>query len=230
MFSFSEAYSSTQASRTFERIREESKGASSLKRLKKIASEKLEKKTKPMVFIEVDMSHVIACRKKHKGDLGFIPFIIRAFIAALTNYPEVQRKKSSGISIALGSGSENIVSLFSKLEDVSTLEIEQKLKNLGRKILNSEEQGMVCDPTFTILNAGSFGSLYSIPKLFDNQLGILCIHDIANRVEIGNKSVSYVPKMSLTFSYDYRIIDGKFAAPLLARVKELLEDPAWFDL
>ena len=79
--------------------------------------------------------------------------------------------------------------------------------------------------TFSITNAGKFGSLLSTPILNPPQSGILGMHKIQDRPMALNGEVVSRPMMYLALSYDHRIVDGKGAVTFLVRVKEALEDP-----
>ena len=80
--------------------------------------------------------------------------------------------------------------------------------------------------TFTITNGGVFGSLLSTPILNPPQVGILGLHKIQDRVVPVNGQVVIRPMMYVALSYDHRIVDGREAVQFLARVKELVEEPA----
>jgi 2-oxoglutarate dehydrogenase E2 component (dihydrolipoamide succinyltransferase) len=80
--------------------------------------------------------------------------------------------------------------------------------------------------TFTITNGGVFGSLMSTPILNPPQVAILGLHKIEERPVAVKGQVEIRPMMYVAMSYDHRIVDGRESVQFLARVKELVEDPA----
>ncbi len=226
--SFSEIGQRAVTDLSLERVKVENQASESLEKLRKVAAEKLSYKTAPMVFVEVDMGEVIAIREKCSSRLGFMPFIIRALTSALKESPEIYGNEPLSLSVALGLENEKIASLTQNLDVLSVKELEEKLKELGvRARAGNFSTDLMDQKSFTVLNAGSFGSLFSAPKMDLAQIGILGVHDIVKRSSVVGDEMGSSSMMYLTFSYDYRIIDGKSAAPFLTRIKEKLEDPVW---
>lgn len=71
-----------------------------------------------------------------------------------------------------------------------------------------------------------FGSLLSTPILNPPQVGILGLHAIHDRPVARESQVVIRPMMYVALSYDHRLVDGREAVQFLARIKELVEDPA----
>jgi 2-oxoglutarate dehydrogenase E2 component (dihydrolipoamide succinyltransferase) len=110
---------------------------------------------------------------------------------------------------------------------LSCAEIEKQLKTLAEKartgtIAIDDLQG----GTFTITNAGLFGSLLSTPILNPPQSGILGMHNIVKRAVVVGDEIVIRPMMYLALSYDHRIVDGKQAVSFLMHIKKNLEEPA----
>jgi 2-oxoglutarate dehydrogenase E2 component (dihydrolipoamide succinyltransferase) len=80
--------------------------------------------------------------------------------------------------------------------------------------------------TFTISNAGVYGSLNSMPILNLPQSAVLGMHKIQQRpVVLPDGSIAARPMMYLALSYDHRLIDGRQAVSFLVRVKDCIENP-----
>lgn len=203
-------------------------------------------------FNEVDMSGVMALRKKHKEafaekheiNLGFMSFFVKAVCGALKAFPDVNSQivaddqgkpavQSHGycdVAIAVASPKGLVVPVIRNAESLSFAEIESTIKDFGvrakgGKLDLSEMQG----GTFTITNGGVFGSLLSTPILNPPQSGILGMHGIKNRaIENPDKPGEIVlrPMMYLALSYDHRIVDGAGAVRFLVHIKDAIEDPA----
>lgn len=194
-------------------------------------------------FNEVDMSSVIALRKKyqkefqekHQIKLGFMSFFTKAVTVALEKYPDVNsyienneivHPKYNDIGIAVQTDKGLMVPVIRNAETMTLAEIEHSIKELASKARNKklsidEMQG----GTFSITNGGVFGSLLSTPILNPPQAGILGMHNIQERPVAINGEVEIRPMMYIALSYDHRIIDGRDSVGFLVAIKEMIEAP-----
>ena len=230
-----------KGSRTFRREK--------LSHLRKVISKRLvyAKNSTAMLttFNEVDLSQVIAARKKYKEEflkkygvkLGFMSFFIKACSIALMEFPEVNSQLSEDeqyltyfdyvdMGIAVSTDRGLMVPVIRNAESKSIPELELEVAQLAKK---AREGKISVDDmkggTFTITNGGIFGSLLSTPILNPPQTAILGMHRIQERPVAINGQVEIRPMMYLALSYDHRVIDGKEAVSFLYRVVKLLEDP-----
>lgn len=195
-------------------------------------------------FNEVDMTEIMAIRKKNKEafqkahgvGLGFMSFFAKACAIALGEIPQVNAYLDddslvfhdyADISIAVSTPRGLTVPVIRNVESLSMADIERKVIELATKARDSkltmeELQG----GTFTITNGGVFGSLMSTPIINIPQSAILGMHKIQERPMVIDGKIEVRPMMYLALSYDHRVIDGKESVTFLVRVKELLENPA----
>jgi len=194
-------------------------------------------------FNEIDMSAVMALRaryreafeKRHGVRLGFMGFFVKACVAALREFPnvnafiegeEIVQHHYMDIGIAVSGPTGLVVPVLRNAETLGIAQIEAAIAAFGRKAregtLTLEEMS---GGTFSITNGGVFGSLLSTPILNPPQSAILGMHKIEERpVAIGGK-VEVRPMMYVALSYDHRIIDGREAVSTLVRIKEAVEAP-----
>jgi 2-oxoglutarate dehydrogenase E2 component (dihydrolipoamide succinyltransferase) len=194
-------------------------------------------------FNEIDMSAVMALRakyrdafeKRHGVRLGFMGFFVKACVAALREFPnvnafiegdEIVQHHYMDIGIAVSAPTGLVVPVLRNAETLSLAAIEAAIAEFARKArdgqLTLEEMS---GGTFSITNGGVFGSLLSTPILNPPQSAILGMHKIEERpVAIGGK-VEIRPMMYVALSYDHRIIDGREAVGTLVRIKEAVEAP-----
>ena len=195
-------------------------------------------------FNEVDMSAVMAIRerkkesfkKEHGVGLGIASFFVKASIAALRMFPqinaelqgdEIVMKRYYDIGIAVGAEGGLVVPVLRDADRLSFPEIELAIRDFatratdGRLTLEDLMGG-----TFTITNGGVFGSLLSTPILNPPQVAILGLHKIQDRAVARDGQVVIRPMMYVALSYDHRIVDGREAVQFLARIKEFVEEPA----
>ncbi|MEX2455649.1 MAG: 2-oxoglutarate dehydrogenase complex dihydrolipoyllysine-residue succinyltransferase [Rhodospirillaceae bacterium] len=194
-------------------------------------------------FNEIDMTNVMAVRKKFQDDfekrhgcrLGFMSFFVKACIVALRELPAVNAeidgdeliyKNYYDIGVAVGTQQGLVVPVLRDADKLSFAGVEKGITDLGTR---AREGKLGIDEltggTFTITNGGVYGSLMSTPILNPPQSGILGMHKIDRRpVAVGNE-VEIRPMMYVALSYDHRVIDGREAVTFLVRVKECIEDP-----
>ena len=196
-------------------------------------------------FNEVDMSYVMALRKKYKEafkekhgvNLGFMSFFTKAVTEALRLSPAVNGyidgqemvfHDYADIGIAVSSPKGLMVPVLRNAEQMSLAEIEGGIKALALKARDGKlSMDEMTGGTFTITNGGVFGSMLSTPIINPPQSAILGMHNIVERPIAVNGEVKIRPIMYVALSYDHRIIDGKESVSFLYKVKEMIENPAW---
>ncbi len=195
-------------------------------------------------YNEIDMSEVMDLRKRHKESfqkkhgvgLGIVSFFVKASIAALKEFPQVNAeiqedeiilKRYYDIGIAIGAEEGLVVPVIRDADCLSFAEIEQSIKNFIEKSNNGTlSLEDLKGGTFTITNGGVFGSLMSTPILNPPQVGILGLHKIEERPIVLNGQIVIRAMMYVALSYDHRVVDGRESVQFLARIKQLVEDPA----
>lgn len=194
-------------------------------------------------FNEVDMSAVMAMRKKYQDafvkkngfKLGFMSFFVKAAVEALKEYPavnaeidgdEIVFKNFYHIGVAVGGGKGLVVPVVKHADAMSFAEVEAEISRLAKLAMDNRlSLENLQGGTFTISNGGIYGSMLSTPILNPPQVGILGMHNIVERAVVVNGQIEIRPIMYLALSYDHRIIDGKEAVSFLVRLKECIEDP-----
>ncbi len=194
-------------------------------------------------FNEIDMSRVMAIRirykdmfqKKYGVSLGFMGFFIKASIAALKDFPDINAFIDAKdivyhnyyhIGIAVGSDRGLVVPILRYADRMGFADLEKAIASVVNKIasgklgLSDLEGG-----TFTISNGGVYGSLLSTPILNPPQSGILGMHKIEKRPVVIDDTIVIRPMMYVALSYDHRIVDGRGAVSFLKRIKECIEEP-----
>ena len=194
-------------------------------------------------FNEVDLSEIIALRKKYQEKfvekydikLGFMSLFAKACTNALLEMPAVNAFIDGesliyhdyvDISVAISTPNGLVVPPIRNVESLELHEFEKKLKELAEKARNGDlSLDEMTGGTFTITNGGIFGSMMSTPILNEPQSAILGMHTIKERPVVVDGEVVVRPMMYLALSYDHRVIDGSTSVTFLVRVKEQLEDP-----
>jgi 2-oxoglutarate dehydrogenase E2 component (dihydrolipoamide succinyltransferase) len=194
-------------------------------------------------FNEIDMSRVMDLRtrrnpvftEQHGVKLGFMSFFIKASVAALRAFPQLNAEVQGDemvlkyyydIGVAIGDPEGLVVPVLRDADRRSFAEIERQIKLYAQKAqdgaLSLED---LRGGTFSITNGGVFGSLLSTPILSPPQVGILGLHKIEKRPVVIDDELEIRPMMYVALSYDHRIVDGREAVQFLVKIKELVEDP-----
>ena len=194
-------------------------------------------------FNEVDMTNVMAARKKYQEDfqkkhgvkLGFMSFFAKACIAALKELPAVNAtidgddivyRNFVDLGVAVGTEQGLVVPVLRNADSKSFADIEKEIGELGKRARDGNlSMDDLTGGTFTVTNGGVYGSLMSTPILNPPQSGILGMHKIQPRPIAVGEAIEIRPMMYLALSYDHRIIDGSEAVTFLVRVKECIEEP-----
>jgi 2-oxoglutarate dehydrogenase E2 component (dihydrolipoamide succinyltransferase) len=195
-------------------------------------------------FNEIDMTAVMQLRERRKQafkerygvSLGIASFFVKAAVGALREFPRINAeingdetvlKHYYDIGIAVGAEGGLVVPVLRDADRLSFPSIELTIREFARRAgdgsLTLED---LRGGTFTITNGGVFGSLLSTPILNPPQVAILGLHKIEERPVAVGGQVEIRPMMYVALSYDHRIVDGRESVQFLARVKELVEDPA----
>ncbi len=195
-------------------------------------------------FNEVDLTEVMAIRKKYKEtfketyqvNLGFMSFFTKAVCEALQAFPIMNASVDGDhivyhdycdIGIAVASPKGLVVPVIRSAQTMSFRQIEQAIVGYAKK---ARDGGITLDDmdggTFTITNGGTFGSMLSTPIVNYPQSAILGMHNIVKRPMVMGEDIMVRPMMYLAVSYDHRIIDGSDAVRFLVAIKERLEDPS----
>ena len=194
-------------------------------------------------FNEVDMSSVMALRKKYQNQfvekhgfkVGFMSFFTKAVALAMDFHPmvnaqidgdEIVMPQFVDVGIAVSTPKGLMVPIVRNAETKSIPQIELEIKELAEKARNKKiSVEELSGGTFTITNGGVFGSLLSTPIINPPQSAILGMHNILERPVAVDGQVVIRPMMYIALSYDHRIIDGKDSVSFLVKLKEFLEHP-----
>ncbi|MBP1933600.1 dihydrolipoamide acetyltransferase family protein [Ammoniphilus resinae] len=193
---------------------------------------------------EVDVTNLVALREKAKPlaeqkgvKLTYLPFIVKALVAGVKQFPvlntmideeknEIVYKKYYNIGIATDTDNGLLVPVVHDADRKNMWTIASEIKDLatrGRegKLAAHELKGS----TITITNIGSSGGLFFTPVINFPEVAILGTGRITEKPVVKNGEITIAPMMSLSLSFDHRIIDGGTAQHFINYLKQLLEDP-----
>ena len=204
-----------------------------------------------LVVIEVDYQNVDKVRDAVKDTfraeegigLNYLPFISRAVVDAIREFPHVNATVGDGelivhhyvnLGIAVDMNFQGLIVPVVKDADGKRMRVLARevadLANRARaKKLSADEIG---GGTFTLTNAGPFGTLITGPIINQPQVAILATDGIKPRpvaipLPDGGYGIAVHPVGNLCLSFDHRAYDGAYASAFLAKVREILETRDW---
>jgi 2-oxoglutarate dehydrogenase E2 component (dihydrolipoamide succinyltransferase) len=205
----------------------------------------MSKRTSPHVTTihRVDMTKVAKMRDRYKStfqanygfSLTYLPFVTRASVAALHQFPLLNASLDSnsiiyhneiniGIAVALENGL--IVPVIRNADEKNIAGLQRAIVDLAararsRQLKPDEIQG----GTFSITNFGSFGSMVGTPIINQPQVAILGVGTVDKTPVVIEDAIAIRSICHLSLSFDHRLIDGALADQFMTKLKQVLE--AW---
>ncbi len=193
---------------------------------------------------EADVTWLVQVRERAKADaatkgvkLTYLPFIIKAALGALKEFPQFNARFDEGtqelvlrkyynIGLAVDTDEGLTVPVIKDADKKDLLALAEEITRLSeeahsRKLKLDDMRG----GTFTITNIGSVGGVYATPIINYPEIAILGVMKIKERPVIVEKMVESRKIMTLVLSYDHAMIDGGVAARFMNAVVKRLEDP-----
>lgn len=176
---------------------------------------------------------------KKGAKLTYLPFFVKAVVAALKEAPIVNASLEDGageillhdqyhIGIAVAAPAGLIVPVVHDADQKSLLEIASEIERLsqdaraGKPHLEDLKGG-----TFTITSVGNLGGLFSTPIVNHPEVGILGVGKIVKRPMFDEHGqVKSADMVYLSFSFDHRVLDGAIGAAFGNAVIRQLQNPA----
>lgn len=193
---------------------------------------------------EINISNLYEFRNKYKNivedediKITYLPFIIKAVILALKEYPEFNSsldeekeelilKHFYHIGIATDTDRGLMVPVLRDADKKSIVEIAREIEDLSTRAKNNEVSiEELRGGTFSITNYGSIGGLFGIPIINYPESAILGIGRIVEKPVVKDGEIVIEKVLPLSLSYDHRIIDGASGARFLAILSEALKEP-----
>lgn len=196
---------------------------------------------------EADVTELVKVREKEKVKavkegikLTYLPFIMKALIAALKKHPYVNSslepgedgsqdivvKKYYNIGIGVDTPDGLMVFVIKGADQKSMLEIAKEIEELAEKARQRTiDIGDVKGSTFTITNYGSLGGLYGTPIINPGECAILGVGKIVERLRVIGGQMETLKILPLSITFDHRIVDGAEVARFTNTLIEHLEDP-----
>ncbi|MDP2270983.1 MAG: dihydrolipoamide acetyltransferase family protein [Archangium sp.] len=215
---------------------------------KKIAEKMVKSKfTAPhYTFVEeVDVSALVALRTKLNDSLAkenvklsFLPFFVKAAIAAFRKYPQVNANMDEAAQDLIVRGDFNI-GIAAMTEQGLTVPVVRhadrlSLRGLGTEISRlgtaARDQRLKLEEltggSFTITSLGQTGGLFATPIINHPEVAIMGVHKLRKRPMVTeDDQIVIKPIMLFSFAFDHRVIDGATGAEFAYELIKFIEQP-----
>lgn len=194
---------------------------------------------------EIDVTALEALRQqlnlKHgqsRGKLTLLPFIVRAMVVALRDFPQINATyddeaqvitRHGAVHVGIATQGDNGLmvpvlrhaeagSLWSNAGEIA------RLANAARNNKASREE--LSGSTITLTSLGALGGIASTPVVNTPEVAIVGVNRMVERPMVVDGQIVVRKMMNLSSSFDHRVVDGMDAALFIQAVRGLLEQPA----
>jgi len=201
--------------------------------------------------MEVDYAGVDRVRRTVKDQfraeegisLTYLPFISRAVVDAIARYPQLNSSVGDdqlivhhqvNIGIAVDLDLEGLIvpvihDADGKRLRVLARETADLASRARARKLSADD---IAGGTFTLTNAGPYGTLFTVPVINQPQVAILATDGVRKRPVVveaidGSDAIVIHPVGNLVLAFDHRAFDGAYASAFMALVKEIIESRDW---
>jgi pyruvate dehydrogenase E2 component (dihydrolipoamide acetyltransferase) len=197
------------------------------------------------LFVDVDMTEMVRLRgakgpeweRRFGVKVSYSDLIHLAVARALKEEPRincrlegqaVRIRREVNLSFAVDLGEGLVAAVIKDADRKSLGELSKVARDLAERARAGKlSPGDMADGTFTVTNLGGFGVEAFTPIINQPQAGILGVGKILEKPVVLGGGIHIRSMVTLSLVFDHRLIDGAPAAKFLAKVKELLENPAW---
>jgi 2-oxoglutarate dehydrogenase E2 component (dihydrolipoamide succinyltransferase) len=204
-----------------------------------------------LVALEADYENIERVRSRMKErfreeeglSLTYLPFVSRAVIDVLRDYPNLNSSVGDDALIIhrdINLGYAVDLDLQGLIVPVVHHADGQSLRGLTRTITDLAARARarkltaedISGGTFTITNPGSFGTMITVPIIAQPQVAILSTDGVKRKPVVvttpdGSESIAIHSVGMLALSFDHRAVDGAYAAAFLRDVVKVIETRDW---
>ena len=194
---------------------------------------------------EIDVTAVEELRahlnEKHgasRGKLTLLPFLVRALVVALRDFPQINARYDDEAQVITRLGAVHVgiatqadiglmVPVVRHAEARSLWDNAQEISRLATAARNGKaSRDELSGSSITLTSLGALGGIVSTPVLNLPEVAIVGVNKIVERPMVIKGQIVIRKMMNLSSSFDHRVVDGMDAAQFIQAVRGLLEQPA----
>ncbi|HXZ03042.1 MAG TPA: dihydrolipoamide acetyltransferase family protein [Stellaceae bacterium] len=194
---------------------------------------------------EIDMTeldslraHLNATKRADQPKLTLLPFFMRALVATLPAYPQINARfddeagivhRHAAVHIGIATQTANGL-LVPVVHHAETLDLWQSAAEIARLVAAARENKATKEElsgsTITITSLGALGGIAATPVINAPEVAIIGPNAVLERPVVRDGQIVVRKMMNLSSSFDHRVVDGHDGASFIQRLKALLEHPA----
>jgi 2-oxoisovalerate dehydrogenase E2 component (dihydrolipoyl transacylase) len=194
---------------------------------------------------EIDVTAVEELRahlnEKHgatRGKLTLLPFLVRALVVALRDFPQINARYDDEAQVITRLGAVHVgiatqadiglmVPVVRHAEARSLWDNAAEISRLASAARNGKaSRDELSGSSITLTSLGALGGIVSTPVLNLPEVAIVGVNKIVERPMVVKGQIVIRKMMNLSSSFDHRVVDGMDAAQFIQAVRGLLEQPA----
>lgn len=194
---------------------------------------------------EIDVTAVEELRahlnEKHgatRGKLTLLPFLVRALVVALRDFPQINARYDDEAQVITRLGAVHVgiatqadiglmVPVVRHAEARSLWDSAAEISRLATAARNGKaSRDELSGSSITLTSLGALGGIVSTPVLNLPEVAIVGVNKIVERPMVIKGQIVIRKMMNLSSSFDHRVVDGMDAAQFIQAVRGLLEQPA----
>ncbi len=173
-----------------------------------------------------------------KGKLTLLPFIARAMVLAIRDFPQmnarydddaeiIHRYGAVHLGVATQTETGLMVPVVRHADQLDMWQVASETVRLARVAReNRATRDELSGSTITLTSLGPLGGIVATPVINHPEVAIVGVNRIVERPVIKDGAVVARKTMNLSSSFDHRVVDGMDAAQFIQRIRTLLECPA----
>ncbi|MCU1720047.1 dihydrolipoamide acetyltransferase family protein [Pseudomonas sp. 5P_5.1_Bac1] len=173
-----------------------------------------------------------------RGKLTLLPFLVRAMVVALREFPQINATyddegqvitRHGAVHVGIATQGDNglMVPVVRHAEAGSLWDNASEIVRLANAARNNKaSREELSGSTITLTSLGALGGIVSTPVVNTPEVAIVGVNRIVERPMVVNGQIVIRKMMNLSSSFDHRVVDGMDAALFIQAIRGLLEQPA----
>ncbi|WP_010166766.1 dihydrolipoamide acetyltransferase family protein [Pseudomonas sp. PAMC 25886] len=173
-----------------------------------------------------------------RGKLTLLPFLVRAMVVALRDFPQINARYDDEAQVITRLGAVHVgvatqsdvglmVPVVRHAEARNLWGTAQEINRLASAARNGKaSRDELSGSSITLTSLGALGGIVSTPVLNLPEVAIVGVNRIVERPMVIKGQIVIRKMMNLSSSFDHRVVDGMDAAQFIQAIRGLLEQPA----
>ncbi|MBC3437660.1 2-oxo acid dehydrogenase subunit E2 [Pseudomonas sp. BW16M2] len=194
---------------------------------------------------EIDVTNLEALRQQlnakygdSRGKLTLLPFLVRAMVVALRDFPQINATyddeaqvitRHGAVHVGIATQGDNglMVPVLRHAEAGNLWSNAGEIARVAHAARNNKAtREELTGSTITLTSLGALGGIVSTPVVNTPEVAIIGVNRMVERPVVIDGQIVVRKMMNLSSSFDHRVVDGMDAALFIQAVRGLLEQPA----